>query len=349
MALTLVTQNPMLQECDPKSIAVGVIRSAQLGLALDPLLGEAYLVPRWNSKKKQMEASFQKGYRGVLKLIRRTGELSGVRGDVVHANDKFMRTANGDIFHEPIDGERGERKGAYITMYFKDGFVLAHYMPKSEILAIRDRYSEGWKKFPDSSPWNPNNPIAEKWMWIKTVLFQAAHLAPMETEAGQVVVKEAVGEEMPNQDAAMDALSAEIFEGDEPIEMTRTTERLSRTDQLTKQLDNGTRANDAPLDASTPSQAPADSSNVHDAATATSAGTGATSPDLDQRGTLAQRLVVARDYVFAKLAEGDRFVAGKTDGKFKTLEQLVENGTVEELSGMLREINSFANQREALK
>jgi recombination protein RecT len=322
--MTVVTSNSLLLECEPKTIAVGIIRSAQLGLALDPLLGESYLIPRWNNKNKRMEASWQRGYRGVLKLIRRTGELFGVRADVYHANDKFVRAANGDFFHEKPVGDRGVRTGAYVVFYFKDGFVSSLDMTAAEIISIRDRYSEGYKAFVagkiKDNPWNPENPDAEKWMWIKTVIFQAAHLAPMETEPGQELVKEAIREELP-ADEAMDALSAELFESDAPIEMERTEERLSRTDQLAGQLGEATPAAESGFGQQS---SPAES---------------------EERETLVLRIKQACEGLFGQdLAAADKFVTRWTARQWVTVGAFIKDAPIADLKMVLRALNDSANQ-----
>lgn len=331
VAMTCVTQNPMLQECDPKTIAIGVIRSAQLGLSLDPILGEAYLIPRWNGKKKQMEANFQRGYRGIQKLIRRTGELSGFRGDLVREKDKFLRTANGDIFHERARGDRGKITDAYVVMYFKDGFVLAYDMPIEDVYAIRDRYSEGYKAFVagkiKDNPWDPGNPIAEKWMVIKTVLFQAAHLAPMETEAGQQLVKEAVREELP-ADQAMDELSAELFEGDEPITLERTTERLSRTDSMTQQLGAGSAdsstSNEAKKQADTPEKSAGERGEPSD-------------------WTMTFHII---ETVAASEQQANEYISEATGDRFRSINDLMKNGSAEDWKKVQTHCRIVADSRD---
>lgn len=127
------------------------------------------------------------------------------------------------------------------------------------------------------------------------------------------------------------------------------TEKMA--EKLRTKKNSGTHAaGDVPPDASTTSEPPAAASGGVDGAAA-SASPAAITPaqPSDVRGALATNLVVARDHVFARLADGDRFVAGKSDGKWKTLDDLVQKGSTEEISGMLREINSFADQREALR
>lgn len=56
-----VATNPALQECDPPTILSGALLGESLGLSPSPQLGQYYLVPYWNSKKKCTDAQFQLG------------------------------------------------------------------------------------------------------------------------------------------------------------------------------------------------------------------------------------------------------------------------------------------------
>ena len=56
IALNAIQNTPKLAECDQKSFLGAIMRSAQLGLEPDGVLGQAYLIPFWNNRKKQNEA-----------------------------------------------------------------------------------------------------------------------------------------------------------------------------------------------------------------------------------------------------------------------------------------------------
>ena len=56
-----VATNPALQDCDPPTILSGALLGESLGLSPSPQLGQYYLVPYWNSKKKCTDAQFQLG------------------------------------------------------------------------------------------------------------------------------------------------------------------------------------------------------------------------------------------------------------------------------------------------
>jgi recombination protein RecT len=138
-------------ECNIQSLMAGVMMAAQLGLRIDPTLGQAYLVPYGK------EAQFILGYRGMLALIRNSGEVSNIMAHPVYDNDLFILQYGLDekLEHIPwhcrmdknsMDG--GNFKGAYVVAKLKDGGNAHLYMPKAEIDDHRKR-----SKASNSGPW----------------------------------------------------------------------------------------------------------------------------------------------------------------------------------------------------
>lgn len=86
ISMTEIRTNPKLLECDPRSLLGAVIQSAQLGL--EPgIMGQAYLIP-FKSKGK-MEVQFIPGYKGLLTLARRSGQVRKIETGVVRQGDTF--------------------------------------------------------------------------------------------------------------------------------------------------------------------------------------------------------------------------------------------------------------------
>src|SRR5215207_8313636 len=81
--------NPKLLKCDPRRVFREVSKIAALGLLLDPQLGEAYLITRWNAQTQREEPESRYGYRGLIKLARQSGEVSLIYAHEVHAKDHF--------------------------------------------------------------------------------------------------------------------------------------------------------------------------------------------------------------------------------------------------------------------
>lgn len=116
-----------MAKADPRSFIAAVIEAAQLGLSPDGVLGECYLIPRWDWRLGCQAVNFQLGYPGMMKLIRRGGDVLEVVPEVVHENDEFevtLGTSRG-ITHRPWfslgKSEPGNVVAAYATARMRDG------------------------------------------------------------------------------------------------------------------------------------------------------------------------------------------------------------------------------------
>lgn len=88
IAITTIRQNPKLAECNAESLLGNLMTIAQLGL--EPgVLGQCYLIPFKNNKLGTIECQFQLGYKGMIELLRRTGQLSDIYAYTVYSNDEF--------------------------------------------------------------------------------------------------------------------------------------------------------------------------------------------------------------------------------------------------------------------
>jgi recombination protein RecT len=89
ITVTAIQMNPKLAECSQMSFFGALLNSCQLGLEPNTPLGQAYLIPRWNSGKKCLECNFQIGYQGILDLAYRTEEYRRIVSEVVYEGDDF--------------------------------------------------------------------------------------------------------------------------------------------------------------------------------------------------------------------------------------------------------------------
>ena len=85
IATTAITRNPQLAECTPASFFGALLSAAQLGLEPNTQLGQAYLIPYNRNVKNDndkwitiKECQFQVGYRGLIELAHRSGELKSI-------------------------------------------------------------------------------------------------------------------------------------------------------------------------------------------------------------------------------------------------------------------------------
>ena len=184
VALTAVSRSEKLQQCSPATIAGCVVQASILGLEPDGVLGEAYLVPFWNSKapnskggKGGYECQLIPGYQGLLKLVRNTGELQMVDVQPVHEHDEFDYEKGMEPFlrHKPAHGDRGEIKAYWAGAVLINGGKQFEVMTVEEIELHRDRYS----KAKDFGPWKDS----PEWMFKKTVLRKLVKLLPKSAQA----------------------------------------------------------------------------------------------------------------------------------------------------------------------
>lgn len=163
VALTTMRKNPDLFKCSPASIAASLVQSAQLGLTVDGVLGMAYLIPF------KTECTLIIGYKGLIELVRRSGEVSTLAMECVYDGDDFSYTLGLDpkLHHVPGD-EHGVDDSkithAYVAVKMKDGSTVFNVWSIKKLIAHRDRYSKGAGR--SDSPWR----TAPSKMYVKTIM-----------------------------------------------------------------------------------------------------------------------------------------------------------------------------------
>jgi len=187
LAFIEIRKNPKLMQCSPQSLVGAIMLASQLGCAPGPL-GHCYLVPFWNGKTQAYDVQFQLGYRGMLKLVRNSGEVGEVYGYVVHAKDQFSISygLRRDLHHIPsMEDDPGAPIGAYTVAALKSGERDFCYMRWVDIMKRRDQYSKNSRDKSGSlvGPW-ATEPEA---MAIKTVLRAHFKWLPMSVEAMQTI------------------------------------------------------------------------------------------------------------------------------------------------------------------
>jgi recombination protein RecT len=147
--MTLVQYTPKLVDCSPRSILLGLMQAAELGLELNGVLGQAYLVPRWNKDLGGMVATFQVGYRGLIQLAWKSGHLTSFRMQTVKEADDFECEYGTSpyLVHKPAKGKRGPSVGYYATVSFAGqegapkGFDFV-YLSRDEMEEHRGKYTD---------------------------------------------------------------------------------------------------------------------------------------------------------------------------------------------------------------
>jgi recombination protein RecT len=203
VAMTSVQRTPELLKCDPISLVAAVIQSSQLGLEPDGILGHAYLIPFNNTKKGRMEVQFIPGYKGLIDLARRSGQVVSIGAHVVFENEPFKLIYGYDekLDHEPLPpSKRGARKGVYAVARLKDGSVHFEWLWAEEVEDIKNG-----SKARNFGPWKTH----EDEMWRKTAIRRLAKYLPLSVE----FAKAAAADEL--ADAGVS--TAELFDYEEPV------------------------------------------------------------------------------------------------------------------------------------
>ena len=87
IALSALNNTPALRQCSPISFMAALMNATQLGLEPNTPLGQAYLIPYKN--KGQLEVQFQVGYKGLIDLAYRNGQMQTIQAQAVYENDVF--------------------------------------------------------------------------------------------------------------------------------------------------------------------------------------------------------------------------------------------------------------------
>lgn len=169
-----LTRNPQLQQTTPQSFMAAMFTAAQLGVEPNTPLGQAYLIPFRN--KGVLEAQFQLGYKGLIDLAYRSGEIANIQAHEVCENDEFDYAygTNSYLNHKPAHTNRGKVICYYGLFTTKDGASGFEVMSIEDAKAHGKKYSKSF----NSGPWQTDfNSMA-----LKTVLKKALKYAPLKSD-----------------------------------------------------------------------------------------------------------------------------------------------------------------------
>lgn len=195
MAISSLNNTPELQNCTPISFLAALMNAAQLGLEPNTPLGHAYLIPYKN--KGTYECQFQIGYKGLIDLAYRNGQMQTIQAQSVYENDYFEYEFGLEpkLIHRPAFEDRGEVTYFYGLFRTVNGGYGFSVMSKAEM----DVYAKQYSKAFDSSysPWK----TCYEEMAKKTVIKQALKYAPIKTDLQKVLssdesIKKSIAQDM---------------------------------------------------------------------------------------------------------------------------------------------------------
>lgn len=186
IVLSAISVNPKLGQCTPASFLGAMMTSAQLGLEVNTPLGQAYVLPY--SNKGVLEAQFQLGYKGLIDLAYRSGEVEVIQAHIVYENDKFTCEYGLEpkLTHQPADKDRGEPIKVYAVFKTKSGGYGFEVMSMDDVRNHAAKYSKAYNGA--FSPWKTNFEEMAK----KTVLKRVLKYAPLKSDFVRASVQDEV-------------------------------------------------------------------------------------------------------------------------------------------------------------
>lgn len=183
IVMTECRKAPALLKCAPESFYGAVLQCAALGLEPGSALGHCYLLPFGNGKDKQGRPNAQLiiGYRGMIDLARRSGQIVSLSAYCVHEQDTFNYKLglDPDIEHIPASvADRGKVTHVYAVAKLKGGGVQFEVMSRAEIEKVRTSSKAG-----NSGPWSSHWEEMAK----KTVIRRLFKYLPVSIEAVRAV------------------------------------------------------------------------------------------------------------------------------------------------------------------
>lgn len=204
IALGAMRTTPKLMQCTTESLFGAIVQCSQLGLEPNTPLGHAYLIP-FEKKRKQgnqwvtdkVETQIVLGYKGLIDLARRSGQVVSISAHEVCQNDKFDYAygLNERLEHVPASGERGEVTYFYAVAKLVGGGHAFEVMTRAAVEKIRDE-SQNYKFAKDKALTVWGQHFIE--MGRKTVLRRLFKYLPVSIELATAAVldsKNAMGEE----------------------------------------------------------------------------------------------------------------------------------------------------------
>ena len=189
MVFTALSSNKKLQACTPESFLGAMMQAAQLGVEPNTPIGQAYLIPYGN------QVQFQLGYKGLIDLAYRSGEVQSIQAHEVHENDTFEYELglNPKLKHVPAMKDRGQVILYYAVIKLKNGGEGFEVMSREDV----DQFARAKSKTYKNGPWQTDFDEMAK----KTVLKKVLKYAPLKSDFAKQVkedetIKTSISENM---------------------------------------------------------------------------------------------------------------------------------------------------------
>jgi phage RecT family recombinase len=145
-ASQLVNSSARMQQCTGGSVMNAVFECLNVGLSLNPALKFGYLIPRYDSFTKSMQAAFEPSYQGLMYLAMEEGAIKHITVQNVHDGDDIEIDMVNGVTHRPALMGRGDIIGTYGIAVDEYGYKTIEWMPVEELHKVREA-SDGYQSY----------------------------------------------------------------------------------------------------------------------------------------------------------------------------------------------------------
>ena len=165
---------------NPSSMFASILAGAEIGLIPSDMIGEFYLIPRnlkQSDGKYKMSVTPLIGYKGLVNILLRSGDITRIHTEVVYEGDLFepVYGLEPNIIHKPnfdVPRVASKIKYAYAVAKTKSGEYQFAIMTRAEIEGVK-----GLSKYENDLYFNDKMGI-NRWMERKVVLTQLSKMLP---------------------------------------------------------------------------------------------------------------------------------------------------------------------------
>jgi phage RecT family recombinase len=143
-------KNEYLRSATKESFYNAIYNIHTIGLTLNPVKKEAYLIPR--KKGDNTVVCLEASYQGLIKLLTDAGVIKNIQTNVVYEGcyfDSFFDMNGINFKHTPYHtngNPKGKIKGVYSLAFLTNNNTQFEYMTKEEIDSIKE-LSESYKSY----------------------------------------------------------------------------------------------------------------------------------------------------------------------------------------------------------
>lgn len=150
IAMGAMRTTPKLMDCTVESLFGAVVQCAQLGLEPNTPMGHAYLIAFRNNAANRTDVQVIIGYRGLIDLARRSGQIVSIASHSVHENDEFVLVFGLEerLEHRPASRARGEVTHFYAVAKLVGGGHALEVMSREDVDAVMRATRSGGRHGP---------------------------------------------------------------------------------------------------------------------------------------------------------------------------------------------------------